>query len=126
MKNLLPAALAAAAICIGAPAMANNRLGAKQDEPQSAPPSTAPWRTYNEHPPNPAGLTNVEAMTEDADDMLGIIQDMRSSAAAIPPQITAATSTLTQIATLIDGINARHNAAPGAAPAPSPTPGTGQ
>ena len=109
----LPAALTALlGLAITAPALAN----APQDTTAQPPAAMS----SGEHPPDPDGLTNVEAMILDCNDMLNIIDGMRGDTRAMLATIDQANTTLTSIATLIDQINAR-NQQQGATP-PANTP----
>lgn len=105
-------ALGTAAAC---PALAAQPAAAPAAAVQAAP------RLGNEHPPNAEGLNDIEAMILDCDDALALIAAMKADVPLIQTNIDAANNTLTQIAQLIDAINARVAAASSAA-APTPTP----
>ncbi|HZT41928.1 MAG TPA: hypothetical protein VFA07_07050 [Chthonomonadaceae bacterium] len=110
-------------LVMAAPALAN----APQDTTAQPPaPGQPAAMDTGQHPPNPDGLTNVDAMILDCDDMLNIIDGMRGDTRAMLGTIDQANTTLTSIATLIDQINARHQQQTPSGDTPPATPPPGQ
>lgn len=100
-------------LALAAPALAANPLAGRQQAAADT----------GEHPPNPAGLTNIQAMVADCDDMLRLIDDIRRLDNQMLGTIDSSNQTLTNIASLIDAINTRHQqqSTPATTP-PAPTP----